>query len=417
MNNFMALKQILQRIPLQAGWIVDALKSESNKAYEIVSQYINPETLGNVSIYEADEILFQGIKRGSTKLVSMMINRKSKRQFTFSPILLTIVYNQPKILEFLILSEVGNTDMVIKGFTLLDISNSLDHVDCSTILMNHGIKPTKRRTKKPLDVMLQIGEQLRLGKDTDTLIEKVGRTGDFKDISKLAQELTFQSFQKVRCDGLRGMLSLCDDIDVKGPDRLTPLVLAMYHYDNPHSILDVLYFNPSLNLFTDCKPGRMNLSLTQRIWRLFARSKVKNISMLELAIERDLENYSGGVFIQKYEGSMAVLLLDCGYDIRADELIHSSYSELLHNKDQSGRKAEIRARIKDRIDNELYLPKPLEERCRDVLRRHFTGHALHRFIESMNTPKSVSDFILMKSRLNIRHKDINTLNIVCIEED
>ena len=356
MNNFETLKHILQRIPLQAGWIIDALKSESNKAYDIVSQYMNPETLGNMHIDAADEILHQGIKRGNMNLVDMVINNKLKRQFKCSPILLTIVYNQPKLLEFLITSQAGHIDMVIKGFTLLDISNDLDHVDCSSILTSHGIKPTKRRTENPLDVMLELGEQLKLGKDTDTLIEKVGRKGDFEDISKRAEELTFQSLRKFRGLGIRGLLSLCGDIDVKGPDRLTPLALAMRQNIDPFCILGVLYFNPCLNQF---EPEGLKTTFAQYYLELFDRSKVKNISMLALAIERDLKNYSlqyaleGGGF-RTYEGSMAVLLLDCGYDIRADELVHSSYPKLLDNKDEYGREAEIRARIKERINRELY---------------------------------------------------------------
>ena len=139
---------------------------------------------------------------------------------------------------------------------------------------------------------------------------------------------------------------------------------------------------------------------------VFDRANNKNISMLALAIERDLRNYALQQTMEEdyflmYEGSMAVLLLDCGYDIRADELIQSSYPKLIDNKNQSGRSAAIRARTKDRINRELYVPKLLTERCRDVLRRLFTGHALHRYmyIENMNTPKSVNDFILMKSRL------------------
>ena len=69
MTNFDALKHILQRVPLQAGWVIHALKSDSDKAYDIVSQYMNPEALGrcNISIETADEILHQGIKRGGVR--------------------------------------------------------------------------------------------------------------------------------------------------------------------------------------------------------------------------------------------------------------------------------------------------------------------------------------------------------------
>ena len=84
--------------------------------------------------------------------------------------------------------------------------------------------------------MLEIGEQLKLGQVTDTkLINKVGRKGDCGNISKRTEELhvIFQSFQTFEGLGLRGLHSISDDIDVRGPDRLTPLALAMRHNINP----------------------------------------------------------------------------------------------------------------------------------------------------------------------------------------
>ena len=261
--------------------------------------------------------------------------------------------------------------------------------------------------------MLEIGKRLRLGQYTDILIQKVGCKGEIKDTAKCFEELTFHSLRKFEGLGVRALLSFCRNVDAIGQDGLTPLALAMKHDINPCSLLDVLHSNPNLNQFE--KDGPIN-----KHKQLFDRSNINAISMLALAIERDLKNYA----IQKwalcysgfcpYEGSTAVLLLDCGYDIRADELIHPIYPKLLEKRGKSGREDEIRSRIKDRIDRELYLPKPLKERCRDVLRRHFTGHSLNRYIESMGTPLSVRDFILMKSRLNVQQKKGISL---CIEED
>ena len=419
MNNFEALKQILQRTPFQASWIIDALKSKSDDVYEIVSQYINTETLSKFQEDDANAIhvLYHGISKGKIGLVERLITARGKGQYEYSPVLLAVVYDQPKILEYLIMSNVCNKDINIKGFTLMDISDSLNHVECSSILSNHGMNLTQRRSENPLRVMLEIGRLLRLGQYTDSLIEKVGLKGEFEDIPKWSETLTFISFQEFGGLGVRKLLSLCRYIDVKGPDGLSPLALALKHHNDPHLILDVLYFNPCLNQF---EQDGMRRTRTEKHLQLFDRSEVKAVSMLALAIERDLKNYAVRKWalcysgFRIYEGSMAVLLLDCGYDIRADALIHSSYPNLLEKRSQSGREDEIRDRIKHRIDRELYFPKPLKERCRDVLRRHFTGHSLYRYVVSANTPPSVRDFVLMDSRLNLRPQNGTVLSI---EED
>ena len=416
MDNFEALKQILQCTPLQAGWIIDALKSKSDEVYEFVAQHINFKTVSEFREREANEILHHGIRRGDIGLVEKLIKGRGKGRYQHPPILLAVVYDQPKILDYLITSNVCNKEIDIKGFALIDISDSLNSTECSSVLSNHGMNPTKRRTENPLRVMLEIGKLLKLGQHTDILMKRVGE-GEFKDIPKLSEALTSISLREFGGLGIRGLLSLSRNIDVKGPDGLSPLALAMKHVINPLSVLDVLYCNPSLNQF---EQNGMDRTRTEEHLQLFDRSKVKTISMLALAIERDLKNYA----VQKwaleysgfriYEGSMAVLLLDCGYDIRADDLIHSSYPKLLEKRSQSGREDEIRDRIKHRIDKELYIPKPLKERCRDVLRRHFTGHILHRYVASEMTPSSVRDFVLMESRLKLRPQ--NGI-VLCIEED
>ena len=417
MDNFEALKQILQCIPLKADWIIDALKSKSDEVLETVSQYINSKTFGKFHENEANEILHHGIRRGDIGLVEKVIKARGKGHYEHSPILFAVVYDQPKILEYLIASNVCNKDINIESFTLMDISDSLNHVKCSFILSSRGMNPAKRRTENPIRVIIEIGKQLRLGQYTDILSEKVGHKGEFEDISKWSEALTSISLREFGGLGVRGLLSLCRNSDVKGPDGLSPLALAMKHYINPLSIFNVLYFNPCLNQF---EQDGMTRTWTEEHLQLFDRSKVKAVSMLALAIERDLKNYAvrksaleySGFWI--YEGSMAVLLLDCGYDIRADDLIHSSYSKLLEKRSRSGREDEIRSRIKHRIDRELYFPKPLKERCRDVLRRYFTGHSLHSYVVSMKTPSSIRDFVLMESRLKLRPQ--NGI-VVCIEED
>ena len=416
MNNFDSLKHILQYTPVQTNLIMGALKSKSDDVYEIVSQCINSKTFGKFREFEANEILHHVIRRGDIGMVEKVIKGRGKGQYEHTHILLAVVYDQSKILEYLIDSNVCNKEIDIEGFTLMDISDSLNNIECSSVLSNHGINPTKQRTENPLRVMLEIGKLLKLGQHTDFLIKRVGQNGELEeDIPEWSEALTFLSLREFGGLGVRGLLSLCRNIDVKGPDGLSPLALTMKHDINPLSVLHVLYCNPSLNQF---EQDGMDMTRTEEHLQLFDRSKVKAISVLALAIERDLKNYALAKWAEKwvlcnsafriYEGSMAVLLLDCGYDIRADDLIHYSYPKLLEKEGKYNREYEIRSRIKHRIDKELYISKPLKEICRDVLRRH----GLCRYIASVNTPSSIRDFLLMESRFKLRPQ--NGL-VVCIE--
>ena len=47
----------------------------------------------------------------------------------------------------------------------------------------------------------------------------------------------------------------------------------------------------------------------------------------------------------------------------------------------------------------LDTPRTLTLRCRDVLRRHFIGRQIHRFVEQSSVPKPLKDFLLMKPLL------------------
>lgn len=405
MKNFEALKQILDCTPLQSDWIKDALKSESNESYEIVYQYVNSTTLSKFDKYTKYDILQQGIRNGNHKLVEMLIKVVDKREFRLSPNLLAVIYNQPKILEYFITSIFWDKDDNFEGFTLLDISDSLNHVECSAILKTKGLDAMKKRSKNPLRVILEIGKRLTHERHTCTniLIKKIGDNGEFEDTDlQMWSEEVFHRSLGIGL-GVRELLSLCHNIDFKLACGLSPLTRVMFLGDPPTLILDVLYNNPSLNQIEQ-------VDLIPRVvfWLGFRFIKSKTASMLCLAIERDEDNSAyhenertGS--LPEYEGSMAVLLLDCGYDIRADDLIHTSYSTILEECKGSASEDEIRSRIKDRIDRELYFPKPLKERCRDVLRRHFIGPSLHRYVASVGAPLSVREFVLMESRFKQRH--------------
>ena len=77
------------------------------------------------------------------------------------------------------------------------------------------------------------------------------------------------------------------------------------------------------------------------------------------------------------------LLIECGYPVTPDELMEA-LEEQLHTAEH--------AYMRQCLD----YPRPLQLLCRDVLRRHFKGRDVHRFVNNSNIPKHIGDFILLK---------------------
>ena len=169
--------------------------------------------------------------------------------------------------------------------------------------------------------------------------------------------------------GLRGVLAVGGDVNSTNENGTCLLQLAVRSAD-PCFVLDILYYNPSA---------------------VFG-SRGDN-SILMDAINRDLKRRREHWYI----GSIALLLLDCGYDIRGDDVVYSSYSTMLTRQETSETK--LRRKIVKRIEEELFCPKSLQVRCKDALRKGLPGRALHTYLSRETVPARLRDFVLMESRL------------------
>ena len=141
-----------------------------------------------------------------------------------------------------------------------------------------------------------------------------------------------------------------------------------------HLFIDILYLNP-----------------------LYATRKIGKKSILKSAIKRDLLNTKLTKYMSDYKGSMSILLLDCGYNLREDEIVLKSYLSLLQGSDELWEDEDkIRERILCRIEYELFSPKPLKFRCRDVIRRSYSGSLLHKLMSITKVPTAIKRFVLMQ---------------------
>ena len=151
-------------------------------------------------------------------------------------------------------------------------------------------------------------------------------------------------------------------------------LLMMLMRTNTRLFLDMLYFNP---LFATCVIGQK--------------------SLLKSAIKLDLLNTKLTKSRSRYNGSISVFLLDCGYNLRQDAMALSSYKLLLREDEICSTETnKIRGRIVCRIENELHSPKLLKCCCRDVLRRSFAGKRLHFYLSILKVPVAIERFILME---------------------
>ena len=81
------------------------------------------------------------------------------------------------------------------------------------------------------------------------------------------------------------------------------------------------------------------------------------------------------------------LLIECGFPVSRDLLLWTLDRKSVHRKEY------------DYMQQCLDTPRQLALRCRDVLRKHFGGRALHRYLENADIPQKIKDFILIKSIL------------------
>ena len=93
----------------------------------------------------------------------------------------------------------------------------------------------------------------------------------------------------------------------------------------------------------------------------------------------------------------APLLLECGYTLSRDmleESVGSSMFDFLAPEPDNA--SSILPDVRVYIKQYLETPRPLTHCCRDVLRKHFKGRKVHRYVEAATIPKLIQDFVLLK---------------------
>lgn len=182
---------------------------------------------------------------------------------------------------------------------------------------------------------------------------------------------------------LSELLKLGSDVNARNKKLETPLMCAISKDVNadPEIIREILYYNPTLELHD--KSGKTTLAMA------IARDHAEKAS----------NQKNGNSSPVDATESIASLLLDCGYNVKYDNVKkphHTVYALRAVWKD-------LAATIgcgRDGLTIQQN-PKSLQTRCREVVRRSYPGIRLHKFLDFMKVPQDIKDFVLMVSLLKI----------------
>ena len=155
----------------------------------------------------------------------------------------------------------------------------------------------------------------------------------------------------------------------------------------------MIYENPDLNLHN--KSVRRAL---KRDMNFQGRAFISSFRANKLSCTYKTDAKTHGIFGYDAKSDFALnfmgpFLMECGFPVDRKEIKYLVEHEqvppfCLH-------KAVI-----EYVHSFLENPRPLIAMCRDTLRRHFKGRAIHGYVELVNCPVKIKDIILMKTILN-----------------
>ena len=196
---------------------------------------------------------------------------------------------------------------------------------------------------------------------------------------------------------LKKMLDLGADVNFKDADNMTPLQhLLSIRCDENQVFRDAeelyVFENPSLDdsmVSFGVEADKVSYILGQDADPFVGgRVHVYNMDSKEHAVR----GHGGANFALNF---MVPFLIESGCEVSEtvrNELI--SEMEFLHPAEQ------------EFVKKYLERPRPLMTICRDSLRKHYRGRQIHKFVESVNIPWPIKDFILLKQLLKSVPEDL-----------
>ena len=184
---------------------------------------------------------------------------------------------------------------------------------------------------------------------------------------------------------IKALLQLGVNINATDTYGKSPLICFLecwWCHDLARECLEVLiYENPSYSL----NAAAVSLGLEQDEFTCSWNCCVKTGHFLMDVKEHSHFGHDGS---RDYALNFTVpLLIECGFPVTRDTLQQALDKKAL---------AEVELSY---IQTCLNVPRSLTLRCRDTLGTYFKGKTLHKFIKTLLIPKSIQDFVLLKSEL------------------
>ena len=202
------------------------------------------------------------------------------------------------------------------------------------------------------------------------------RNDFFKTVIRLGGNINFQSaFGKPAIDSMLTKKPINDVIMVR------------------QKVAIMIYENPDLNLHNQSVRRALKRDMNYQ-----ERTFISSFRANKLSYTYKTDAKTHGIFGYDAKSDFALnfmgpFLMECGFPVDRKEI------EYLVEHEQVPPFCLHKA-VTEYVHSFLENPRPLIAMCRDTLRRHFKGRAIHGYVELVNCPVKIKDIILMKTILN-----------------
>ena len=298
-----------------------------------------------------------------------------------------IVYNQPGMLNT-ILDKPCHKFSDATGRVLGEVCSVLQRHKCKEVLLERGIQspklsdiPLYRKAKLLYTVRDYVHRDYK--QEIDALLEEFLKNEKF-DVSMLRSYIKDSKYIDIRI--VKIMLSLDTEIDsVVGEESALFIDLLRRTYDRyfigARAVLELLlYANFDVESNTDTVEVALELDSNPEVWNT-VYIDFKGDYITDCKLHSRFSNFADTTFLE-FHGP---LLIECGFPYTKDKLM-KYLDKPLHPWEQEY--------LRQCMDT----PRSLKTICRDCLRRHFKRN-VHQFLKTSEIPKSLKDFILLKTIL------------------
>ena len=271
------------------------------------------------------------------------------------------------------------------------ICDVLNRPGCTPVLLELGLyEESTLGTIKPGDAYACLFTLL--GNSFDNFNDEIlAKLKQMPDVEKQAITLfSGRVYEFVdRSDLVKAVLDLGADIALVESTVFLRIVneASLYNTQARETVKELINANPNLEKNGTVVPLEFSKDAELLIGSNKHRKSVTGTYQTDCK-EHGRFGHKGDNFVLNFS---APFFTECGFPVTREKLEENLRKAVVHPS--------IHNYIKQYIEKNFDNPRTLMIQCRDLMRKHFKGKALHRYLENSDAPKSVKDFVLMKHLL------------------